>query len=121
MHTTYDDTMLCNSCVWAKFFSINSCKKCACVQLYCLVVKAGCLPAGAVGALAAFQAVQGSSEAQLLRLLGDKASAILEAGKHLNWLPDQPPRTALGHSAYIQDVLPFLKVCTAPKHTVLVV
>ncbi|KAA6419827.1 MAG: putative exocyst complex component 6-like [Trebouxia sp. A1-2] len=64
---------------------------------------------GAVGALAAFQAVQGSSEAQLLRLLVDKASAILEAAKHLNWLPDQPPRTALGHSAYIQDVLPFLK------------
>lgn len=66
--------------------------------------------AGAVGALAAFQAVQGSSEAQLLRLLGNRASAILDAAKHLNWLPDQPPRTALGHSAYIQDLLPFLKV-----------
>ncbi len=85
------------------------------MQLYFLAVeKHGCPPAGAVGALAAFQAVQGSSEAQLLRLLGDKASAILEAAKHLNWLPDQPPRTALGHSPYIQDLLPFLKVwqCT---------
>lgn len=77
-------------------------------------LQSGIPPAGAVGALAAFQAVQGSSEAQLLRLLGDKASAILEAAKHLNWLPDQPPRTAMGHSAYIQDLLPFLKVqqCT---------
>ena len=66
--------------------------------------------AGAVGALAGFQAVQASSEAHLLRLLADRATAILAAAKHLNWLPDQPPRTALGHSAYIQDLLPFLKV-----------
>ena len=65
---------------------------------------------GAVGALAAFQALLSSSEAQLLSLLGGKADAILGAAKHLNWLPDQPPRTALGHSAYIQDLLPFLKV-----------
>ena len=65
---------------------------------------------GAVGALAAFQALQGLSEGQLLQLLGMRASAILDAAKHLNWLPDQPPRTALGHSAYIQDLLPFLKV-----------
>ena len=65
--------------------------------------------AGAVGALAGFQAVQGSSEAQLLRLLANRATAILEAAHRLNWLPDQPPRPALGHSAYIQDLLPFLK------------
>lgn len=63
-----------------------------------------------MGALAGFQAVQGSSEAHALRLLANKATAILTAAKHLNWLPDQPPRTALGHSAYIQDLLPFLKV-----------
>lgn len=69
----------------------------------------GC--AGAVGALAGFQAVQASSEAHLLRLLAERATAILTTAKHLNWLPDQPPRTALGHSAYIQDLLPFLKVC----------
>ena len=71
---------------------------------------AGLWVAGAVGALAGFQAVQGSSEAQLLRLLANRATAILEAAKRLNWLPDQPPRTALGHTAYIQDLLPFLKV-----------
>ncbi len=95
---------------------------CLCaIILSCSRGKPGCPPAGAVGALAAFQAVQGSSEAQLLRLLGDKASAILEAAKHLNWLPDQPPRTALGHSAYIQDLLPFLKVCNAYKRTFMVV
>ncbi|KAL3133292.1 hypothetical protein ABBQ38_007172 [Trebouxia sp. C0009 RCD-2024] len=64
---------------------------------------------GAVGALAGFQAVQASSETHLLRLLANRATAILTAAKHLNWLPDQPPRTALGHSAYIQDLLPFLK------------
>lgn len=74
--------------------------------------------AGAVGALAAFQAVQGSSEAQLLRLLGSRVSGLLDAGKHLNWLPDQPPRTALGHSAYIQDLLPFLKVPTLTTNQV---
>ena len=74
--------------------------------------------AGAVGALAGFQAVQASSEGQLLRLLANQATAILSAAKHLNWLPEQPPRTALGHSAYIQDLLPFLKVhhrlCSIP-------
>lgn len=73
------------------------------------------MAAGAVGALAAFQAVQGSSEARLLQLLGNRAAAILDAAKHLNWLPDQPPRTALGHSAYIQDLLPFLKVPLQPE------
>lgn len=66
--------------------------------------------AGAVGALAGFQSLQASSEARLLQLLAERTAGVLEPAKHLNWLPDQPPRTALGHSAYIQDLLPFLKV-----------
>lgn len=64
------------------------------------------------------QAVQGSSEGQLLRLLGNRASAVLSAAQQVNWLPEQPPRTALGHSAYIQDLLPFLKVRHTVQHTV---
>ena len=69
-----------------------------------------CCNAGAVGALAGFQSLQASSEARLLQLVADRTAAILEPARHLNWLPDQPPRTALGHSAHIQDLLPFLKV-----------
>ena len=74
-----------------------------------------------MGAVAGFQAVLASSEAQLLRLLANRATAILTAAKHLNWLPEQPPRTALGHSTYIQDLLPFLKVRHIPATSHLLV
>lgn len=59
----------------------------------------------------AWQGLQESAEAVVVRMVARGAGDIIAKSHALPWLPDQPPRTAAGHSAYVAELLTFLQVC----------
>ena len=73
--------------------------------LYCPVP-----PAGGAGALSGFQALQESCERVVVRTMATQVVTLLGAARWQPWLPTEPPRTALGHSSYVQELMKYLQV-----------
>lgn len=68
-----------------------------------------------MGAMAAqaWHSLQAAAESVVVRLVAKGAGDIVDRARALPWLPDQPPRNAAAHSAYIAELLAYLKVLTA--------
>lgn len=66
---------------------------------------------GNVGAMAAqaWHSLQAAAESVVVRLVAKGAGDIVDRARALPWLPDQPPRNAAAHSAYIAELLAYLK------------
>lgn len=67
-------------------------------------------PAGGAGALSGFQALQESCERVVVRTMATQVVTLLGAARLQPWLPTEPPRTALGHSSYVQELIKYLQV-----------
>ena len=67
-------------------------------------------PAGGAGALSGFQALQESCERVVVRAMATQVVTLLGAARLQPWLPTEPPRTALGHSSYVQELIKYLQV-----------
>eukprot|EP00884_Botryococcus_braunii_P001705 jgi/Botrbrau1/11535/Bobra.0393s0014.1 len=64
---------------------------------------------GGAGLLNAWVALCEEAERAVVRLLAAQAGSLLGQAKAQSWLPDQPPRTASAHSAYVTSLLAYLK------------